>query len=144
MYMYGWFSLLFPWNYHNIVNWLHPKTKSLKNTLFLKGKKLSLLYLIYTENYYKLIILNFKCSIIWKAYLLQGIHKILCKISYTSVFCLLLEFIPILFPPKITSRSSIIKQLTSDSSSRVNPWFLFVPFCEINYNSHHIKSGKDM
>ena len=27
MYMYGWVPLLFTWNYHNIVNWLHADTK---------------------------------------------------------------------------------------------------------------------
>ena len=27
MYMYDWVSLLFNWNYHNIVNWLYPNTK---------------------------------------------------------------------------------------------------------------------
>ena len=27
MYMYGWVSLLFAWNYHNIVNRLYPSTK---------------------------------------------------------------------------------------------------------------------
>ena len=26
----GWVPLLSPWNYHNIVNWLHPKYKSLE------------------------------------------------------------------------------------------------------------------
>ena len=29
-YMYGWVSLLFTWNYHNIVNRLYPNIKSLK------------------------------------------------------------------------------------------------------------------
>ena len=27
MYMYGWISLLFIWNYHNMVNWLYANTK---------------------------------------------------------------------------------------------------------------------
>ena len=32
LYMYGWVSSLFTWNYHSINNWLYPKTKlKLKN-----------------------------------------------------------------------------------------------------------------
>ena len=35
MYMYGWVLLLSSWNYHNIINWLYPNTKT-KRFFFLE------------------------------------------------------------------------------------------------------------
>ena len=34
MYMYGWVTLRFTWNCHNIVKWLHPNTKLKKKNFF--------------------------------------------------------------------------------------------------------------
>ena len=43
VYIYGWVPSLFPWNYHNIVNWLYPNTKWFfvykKNKIYYTKKK---------------------------------------------------------------------------------------------------------